>query len=293
MRGRLDAFAQNNHKPPVEIVRRGVIQIDARAANDFGQPQLVPFRLTGDRLLLIGRAVDVIDDHQIRIGRRVKAIIAMPLPTKRDRAVRLVLEGVFLKSVDWAVLGASLVFIVVYGVWKGRGSRDVKGYILSNRDMKWYTIALSVMATQASAITFLSTPGQAFTDGMRFIQFYFGLPLAMIVLCITAVPLYHRRNVYTAYEFLERKFDLKTRLLAAGLFLVQRGLAAGLTIYAPSIILSTLLGWDMYLTNLVMGGLVIVYTASGGSPVSHSRTDSISAPPGWPPRAPRGPRRGR
>lgn len=157
------------------------------------------------------------------------------------------------------------MFIVVYGVWKGRGSRDVRGYLLSNRDMKWYTVALSVMATQASAITFLSTPGQAFTDGMRFIQFYFGLPLAMIVLCVTVVPLYHKLNVYTAYEYLEGRFDLKTRLLAAVLFLIQRGLAAGLTIYAPSIILSTLLGWDPFVTNLGIGGLVIIYTTSGGS----------------------------
>jgi len=131
--------------------------------------------------------------------------------------------------------------------------------------MKWYTITLSVMATQASAITFLSTPGQAYVDGMRFIQFYLGLPLAMIIISVAAIPLYYKLKVYTAYEFLENKFDLKTRALAAFLFLIQRGLAAGLTIYAPSIILSVLLGWNLFLTNLIIGGLVIIYTAAGGS----------------------------
>lgn len=170
-----------------------------------------------------------------------------------------------MRTLDWLVLVGSLVFIVVYGIIKGRGSKDIKGYLLSNNDMKWYTIALSIMATQASAITFLSTPGQAYVDGMRFVQFYLGLPIAMVILSVTAVPVYHKLKVYTAYEYLESKFDLKTRALAAFLFLIQRGLAAGLTIYAPSIILSVLLGWNIYLTNLVIGLLVIIYTTTGGS----------------------------
>lgn len=170
-----------------------------------------------------------------------------------------------MRTLDWIVLIASLVFIVVYGVWKGRGSKDITGYFLANRSMRWYTILLSIMATQASAITFLSAPGQAYVDGMRFVQFYFGLPLAMIILCITFVPIYHRLKVYTAYEYLEGRFDLKTRVLTSLLFLTQRGLAAGLTIYAPALILSIILGWDIYITNLIIGGLVVIYTASGGT----------------------------
>ncbi len=170
-----------------------------------------------------------------------------------------------MRNLDWIVLIGSLLLIVLYGIWKSRGSKDMKGYLLSNNDMKWYTIAFSIMATQASAITFLSTPGQAYIDGMRFVQFYLGLPVAMVILSITAVPLYHKLKVYTAYEYLETKFDLKTRALAAFLFLIQRGLAAGLTIYAPSIILSILLGWNIYITNLVIGGVVIIYTTTGGS----------------------------
>jgi Na+/proline symporter len=166
---------------------------------------------------------------------------------------------------DWIVLVASLVFIVLYGVWKGRGSQDIEGYLLANKTMPWYSVGLSIMATQASAITFLSAPGQAYADGMRFVQFYFGLPIAMVVLSITAVPIYRRLKVYTAYEYLEGRFDLKTRALAALLFLTQRGLATGLTIYAPSIILSSILGWNIYLTNLVIGTLVIIYTVAGGS----------------------------
>jgi solute:Na+ symporter, SSS family len=166
---------------------------------------------------------------------------------------------------DWVVLGASLVFIVLYGVWKGRGSRDIEGYLLANKTMPWYSVGLSIMATQASAITFLSAPGQAYADGMRFVQFYFGLPIAMVVLSVTAVPIYQRLRVFTAYEYLEGRFDLKTRALAAFLFLTQRGLATGLTIYAPSIILSSILGWNIYLTNLVIGSLVIIYTVAGGS----------------------------
>jgi len=170
-----------------------------------------------------------------------------------------------MRTLDWVVLGLSLIFIVGYGIWKSRGQKDIQSFLLADRSMRWWTVALSVMATQASAITFISTPGQAYVDGMRFVQFYFGLPIAMIILSITAVPLYHKLKVFTAYEFLEQRFDLKTRALAAFLFLIQRGLAAGLTIYAPSIILSLLLGWDLYLTNLAIGGLVIIYTTSGGS----------------------------
>ncbi len=170
-----------------------------------------------------------------------------------------------MRTLDWLVLGGSLVFVVLYGVWKGRGSKDIKGYLLANRSMRWYTVALSIMATQASAITFLSTPGQAYVDGMRFVQFYLGLPIAMIILSITAVPIYHRLKVYTAYEYLEGRFDMKTRALASLLFLTQRGLAAGLTIYAPAIILSVILGWNLSLTNLVIGTLVVIYTTSGGT----------------------------
>lgn len=170
-----------------------------------------------------------------------------------------------MRPLDWTVLIAAVVFIVVYGVWKGRGSKDLKGYLLSDRNMGWTTIALSIMATQASAITFLSTPGQAYADGMRFVQFYFGLPIAAVILSITAVPLYHRLKVYTAYEYLESRFDVKTRSFAALLFLIQRGLAAGLTIFAPALVLSVILGWDLTLTNVAVGALVIVYTASGGT----------------------------
>ena len=166
---------------------------------------------------------------------------------------------------DWIVLGGTLSFIVGYGVWKTRGSRDVDDYVLGGKKAKWWTIGLSVMATQASAITFLSTPGQAFHDGMGFVQFYFGLPLAMIIICIVFIPLYHRLKVYTAYEFLERRFDLKTRTLAAILFLIQRGLAAGITIFAPSIILSAVLGWNLRTLNIIIGILVIIYTVSGGT----------------------------
>jgi len=181
-----------------------------------------------------------------------------------------------MSTFDWTILILSLVFIVVYGVLKGRGNRDINGYLMADRNIRWYIVALSVMATQASAITFISTPGQAYSDGMRFVQFYFGLPLAMIVLCITVIPLYHKLKVYTAYEYLEKRFDLKTRGMAAGLFLIQRGFAAGLTIYAPAIILSTLLGLNIYITNLVIGVLVIIYTASGGSKaVSWTQTQQM------------------
>ncbi len=168
-------------------------------------------------------------------------------------------------TLDWIILSGTLLFIVVYGVWKTRGSKDVNDYVLGGNRSKWWTIGLSVMATQASAITFLSTPGQAFHDGMGFVQFYFGLPLAMIIICLVFVPIYHKLKVYTAYEFLENRFDLKTRSLAAILFLLQRGLAAGITIFAPSIILSAVLGWDLRTLNIIIGTLVIIYTVSGGT----------------------------
>jgi SSS family solute:Na+ symporter len=166
---------------------------------------------------------------------------------------------------DWIVLIVTLLFIVIYGAWKTRGSKNVEEYILGNNETPWFTVGLSVMATQASAITFLSTPGQAYHDGMGFVQFYFGLPIAMVVICVTFIPIYHKYKVYTAYEYLEKRFDLKTRSLAAVLFLVQRGLGTGITIYAPSIILSALLGWNLTYMNIVIGFLVIVYTFSGGT----------------------------
>ena len=166
---------------------------------------------------------------------------------------------------DWIVLVVTLLFIVIYGVWKTKGSKNVEEYILGSNETPWYTVGLSVMATQASAITFLSTPGQAYHDGMGFLQFYFGLPIAMVVICVTFIPLYHKYKVFTAYEYLEKRFDLKTRSLAAILFLVQRGLGTGLTIYAPAIILSALLKWNLTLMNIVIGVLVIIYTFSGGT----------------------------
>ncbi|WP_422080463.1 sodium:solute symporter [Ulvibacterium sp.] len=168
-------------------------------------------------------------------------------------------------ALDWIILSGTLLFIVAYGVWKTRGSANVNEYVRGGNEAKWWTIGLSVMATQASAITFLSTPGQAFHDGMGFVQFYFGLPIAMVIICLVFVPIYHKLKVYTAYEFLENRFDLKTRTLAAVLFLVQRGLAAGITIFAPSIILSAVLGWDLRTLNIIIGILVIIYTVSGGT----------------------------
>lgn len=168
-------------------------------------------------------------------------------------------------TIDWIVLTLTLLTIVAYGTWKTKGSKNVKDYIKGGSEAKWWTIGLSVMATQASAITFLSTPGQAFNDGMGFVQFYFGLPIAMVVICMVFIPLYHRLKVYTAYEFLEGRFDLKTRSLTAILFLVQRGLAAGITIFAPAIILSAVLKWDLITLNIIIGILVIIYTVSGGT----------------------------
>lgn len=166
---------------------------------------------------------------------------------------------------DWIVLLVTLLFIVIYGSWKTRGSKNVNDFIKGGNEAKWWTIGLSVMATQASAITFLSTPGQAFHSGMGFVQFYFGLPIAMIIICVVFIPIYHRLKVYTAYEYLESRFDLKTRSLAAILFLIQRGLAAGITIFAPAIILSAVLGWDLLTLNIIIGVLVIIYTVSGGT----------------------------
>jgi SSS family solute:Na+ symporter len=166
---------------------------------------------------------------------------------------------------DWIVLIVTLTTIIGYGLYKSSASKNLEGYFLSNRSMPWYLVLLSIMGTQASAITFLSAPGQAFTDGMRFVQYYFGLPLAMIVLCITFVPLFSKLKVFTAYEFLEQRFDIKVRSFTAFLFLVSRGLSTGISIYAPSIILSSLLGWDIFYTNIFMGGLLIIYTVSGGA----------------------------
>lgn len=170
-----------------------------------------------------------------------------------------------MSSIDWIVLSCTILFIVSYGIYKSRGQKNIDGYLLGDRSMPWYTVGLSVMATQASAITFLSAPGLAYSDGMRFVQFYFGLPLAMIILCITFVPIYHKLKVYTAYEFLEQRFDLKTRALTAFLFLIQRGLSTGITIYAPSIILSTILNIDTTYTTLFIGSVVVLYTVYGGT----------------------------
>ncbi len=166
---------------------------------------------------------------------------------------------------DWIVLIITLLGVITYGIYKSRSSKNLEGYFLGNRQMPWWLIMLSIMGTQASAVTFLTAPGQAYTDGMRFVQYYFGLPLAMIVLCITFVPLFHKLKLFTAYEFLEKRFDVKTRSLTSFLFLLSRGLSTGISIFAPSLILSSMLGWDIYATNIVMGGLLIIYTVSGGA----------------------------
>jgi len=171
----------------------------------------------------------------------------------------------FMNDLDWTVLFSTLLLIVFYGVWKTRGQQNMESYLLGNKSIPWWNVGLSIMATQASAITFLSTPGQAYEDGMRFLQFYFGLPIAMIILSVTAVPLYHKLKVYTAYEYLESRFDLKVRSLTAFFFLMLRGLSVGITIYAPSLILSTILGWDITLTTIFIGTLVMIYTTGGGT----------------------------
>ncbi len=170
-----------------------------------------------------------------------------------------------MQTLDWIILISTLLIIVIYGTYQTKGSKNVQDYLKGGNTTPWWTIGLSVMATQASAITFLSTPGQAFHSGMGFVQFYFGLPIAMVVICMVFIPLYHRLKVYTAYEFLENRFDKKTRTLTAILFLIQRGLAAGITIFAPAIILSAVLGWNLLLLNIIIGVLVIIYTVSGGT----------------------------
>ncbi len=170
-----------------------------------------------------------------------------------------------MSGLDWTILISALTSIILYGLYKSRTSKNLDGYFLSNRSMPWYLVLLSIMGTQASAITFLAAPGQAYTDGMRFVQAYFGLPLAMVLLCISFVPVFHKLKIYTAYEYLENRFDAKTRTFTSFLFLLQRGLSTGISIYAPAIILSSLLGWNIYWTNIFMGGLLIIYTVSGGA----------------------------
>ncbi len=170
-----------------------------------------------------------------------------------------------MSTADWIVLVITLLVIIAYGLYRSRTTKNLEGYFLSNRTLPWYLVLLSIMGTQASAITFLSGPGQAYTDGMRFVQYYFGLPLAMVVLCMTFVPIFHKLRVFTAYEFLEKRFDIKTRSLTSFLFLFQRGISTGISVAAPSIILSALLGWDLFWTTIVMGGLLIIYTVSGGA----------------------------
>jgi SSS family solute:Na+ symporter len=170
-----------------------------------------------------------------------------------------------MRTLDWIVLIAFLIFTVIYGIWKGRGAKNLQGFALADRTMPWYAVALSIMATQASAITFLSTTGQAYADGMRFVQFYFGLPIAMVILSAVAVPVFHRLKVYTAYEYLENRFDLKTRTLTGILFLIQRGLSTSISLYAPALILSVILGWDMRTTLRITGVLVLLYTTLGGA----------------------------
>lgn len=170
-----------------------------------------------------------------------------------------------MSTLDWIVLLVTLFGIIIYGVYKSRDLKGAESYLMADKNMPWYIVLLGIMATQASAITFLSAPGQAYTDGMRFVQYYFGLPIAMIVICISFIPIFRKMNVYTAYQYLETRFDRKTRVLTSILFLLSRGLSTGISIYAPSIILSTILGWNIYLTNVIMGGLLLVYTYSGGA----------------------------
>lgn len=169
------------------------------------------------------------------------------------------------QAADWIVLVVTLLGVIAFGIYKSSTSRNLEGYFLSNRQMPWWMVLLSIMGTQASAITFLTAPGQAYTDGMRFVQYYFGLPLAMIVLAITFVPLFHRLKLFTAYEFLEQRFDGKTRMLTSFLFLLSRGLSTGISVFAPSLVLHSMLGWDIYWTNIFMGGLLIIYTVTGGA----------------------------
>lgn len=169
-----------------------------------------------------------------------------------------------MRAADWVVLFGALAYVVFFGLWRGRSSNSVNKYLLAGRSMPWHVVGLSIMATQASAVTFISTTGQSYVDGMRFVQFYFGLPIAMVILSLTAVPLFHRAGVYTAYEYLERRFDARTRALVSAVFLVQRGLALGITLYAPAVVLTVILGWPDWITTLVMGGIAVAYTTVGG-----------------------------
>jgi solute:Na+ symporter, SSS family len=177
-----------------------------------------------------------------------------------------------MSAIDWIILIVTLGSIVLYGVYKSRTSKNLEGYFLSNRSLPWYLVLLSIMGTQASAVTFLTGPGQAYSDGMRFVQYYFGLPLAMIVICIFFVPVFNRLKVFTAYEFLEQRFDVKTRTLTSFLFLIARGLSTGVSIVAPSLVLNSLMGWNIYYTNLITGGILIIYTMTGGAKaVAHTQ----------------------
>lgn len=177
-----------------------------------------------------------------------------------------------MSTLDWIVLFITLAAMIAYGLHKGRGQSGAHSYLLADKQLPWYVVLLGIMATQASAITFLSAPGQAYTDGMRFVQYYFGLPIAMVVICVTFIPIFRKLNVYTAYQFLEERFDRKTRLFTSLLFLLSRGLSTGISIYAPAIILSSILGWNIYITNVLMGGLLIIYTYTGGAKaVAHTQ----------------------
>jgi SSS family transporter len=178
-----------------------------------------------------------------------------------------------MSTLDWMVFALTLIGIIGYGMWRGKGQHNTDAYLRADRSLPWYVVLLGVMATQASAITFLSAPGQAFTDGMRFVQYYFGLPIAMVVICVTFIPIFRRQNVFTAYEYLEQRFDRKTRTVTSVLFLLSRGLSTGISIYAPSIIVSSIFGWNIYLTNLLVGGLLLLYTVRGGArAVAHTQT---------------------
>lgn len=178
-----------------------------------------------------------------------------------------------MSTLDWGVFLSTLIGVILYGLWRGRGNANADDYLRAGQSMPWYSVLLGVMATQASAITFLSAPGQAFTDGMRFVQYYFGLPLAMIVISVVFIPMFRRINAYTAYEFLEQRFDRRTRITASVLFLLSRGLSTGISIYAPSIIVATLLDWNIYATNVIVGGLLLLYTLFGGArSVAHTQT---------------------
>src|SRR5690349_23226510 len=169
-----------------------------------------------------------------------------------------------MRPLDWVVMFCWLAFLVSYGLWRGRGSTSTQQYMLAGNTMPWYAMGLSIMATQASAITFISTTAQAYVDGMRFVQFYFGLPIAMVILSATAVPIFHRARVYTAYEYLEQRFDVKTRAVVSLIFLIQRGLAAGLSLYAPAVVLSVVLKWPDYITTIIIGAIIVLYTTAGG-----------------------------